>query len=63
MVIDFQRARSLRLENKDDCHDAIVLLAGYFSPTEISNAEIECYKVSHADIALIRDAFKRAAPG
>ncbi|MBX9296856.1 hypothetical protein K5M33_18375 [Chromobacterium vaccinii] len=63
MVIDFPQTRSLRLENKDDCHDSIVLLAGYSRSAEINSGEIECYKVSHADIALIRDAFMRAASG
>ena len=60
MVINFSQVRALKQENEDNSDDAIMLLTGYTTSIK-PNIEIDCYKISHADMALIRDAFKTIA--
>ncbi|OHX12513.1 hypothetical protein BI347_02590 [Chromobacterium sphagni] len=59
MVLEFSRVRSLRLVSEEDCNDTVVLFTSCIKPQELDGVDIDCYKVSKADMALIRDAFKR----
>ncbi|VEB40494.1 Uncharacterised protein [Chromobacterium violaceum] len=61
MIINFPQARVLRLESEEDSANAIVLFTGGAKPkpASVDSVDVDCYKISYADMALIRDAFKR----